>query len=305
MKRRYISDFILFLLVFNTFCFAESNGERLFKENKPEESIPFLEEEITAGTASAQAYNFLGLAYYQLGEYEKSAEVFAKGLKVSGTNKKVLSYNQGNSYYLMQNYNEAVKSFDLAIVMDSSFSDAMLNRANSYLMLRDFKKAKVDYQKYLELEPENSQKESIVALLALLDNQIVRQEEEEKLAAIEAARIAEEEKKLQEELERQRLEEERLAEEARKERERLEEEARKERERLEEEARIAREKEEAEKRKIEEEQRKIEEEKKAIEAERRRKMLEDVANSLQDTSSTNMTAGSEEILDYDFESELD
>ena len=304
MKTRYISVLILFLLYFTGFSFAQasktsdSEGEKLFKQNKPQEAIPVLEEEIAAETASAQAYNFLGLAYYQLGEYEKSVEVFSKGLKVSGTNKKILSYNQGNSYYLLQDFESAVKSYGLTLSADPNYSDAVLNRANSYLMLNDFVRAKSDYEKYLELEPENEQKESIQMLVAMLGSEIELQEEEARIAQAEAERLAEEERLMQEELERQRLEQERIAEEERKERERLEEEARKERERLEEEARIAREKEEAE-------QRRIEEEKRAAEAERRRKLLEDVANSLQDTNSTNMTAGSEDILDYDFESELD
>lgn len=296
MKRRYIS--VLFLILIIDLCFAESEGEKLFKQNKPEAAIPVLEEEIAAESASAQAYNFLGLAYYQLGEYEKSVEVFAAGMKVSGTNKKVLSYNQGNSYYLLQNYELAAKSYGLALSADPNFSDAVLNRANSYLMLKNFIDAKADYVKYLELEPENEQKESINMLIAMLSTEIERQEEELRIAQAEAERLAEEERKMQEELERQRLEQERIAEEERKEHERLEEEARKERERLEEEARIAREKEEAE-------QKRLEEERRAAEAERRRKLLEDVANSLQDTNSTNMTAGSEDILDYDFESELD
>ena len=43
----------------------------------------------------------------------------------------------------------------------------------------------------------------------------------------------------------------------------------------------------------------------AEEAERRRKLLEDVANSLQQTDTTNMTAGAEDVLDYEYESELE
>ena len=279
-------------------AFSESQGELLFKQNRPDEAIPLLEDEISLGTASAQAYNFLGLAYYQTGEYQKSVDVFDKGLKTSGTNKKVLAFNQGNSYYLLQNYEGAVKSFSLTLSADPTYTNAILNRGNAYLMLKDFKSAVKDYEDYLRLETQSEQKDVILQLIALLKKEIVRQEEEERIAAIEAERIAEEERKMQEEMERQRLEQERIAEEERKERERIAEEERKERERLEEEARIAKEKEEAEKKRIEEEKR-------AAEAERRRKLLEEVANSLQDTNSTNMTAGSEDLMDYDFESELD
>ena len=41
------------------------------------------------------------------------------------------------------------------------------------------------------------------------------------------------------------------------------------------------------------------------EDERRKKLLEDVANSLQNGESTNLTSGAEDLMDYDLEGELD
>ena len=54
-----------------------------------------------------------------------------------------------------------------------------------------------------------------------------------------------------------------------------------------------------------EEMRKAEEERRKAEEERRKKLLEDVANSLQGTDSTNLTSGAEDLIDYDLEGELD
>ena len=48
----------------------------------------------------------------------------------------------------------------------------------------------------------------------------------------------------------------------------------------------------------------LEDMRKAEEA-RRKKLLEDVANSLQGTDSTNLTSGAEDLIDYDLEGELD
>ena len=50
-----------------------------------------------------------------------------------------------------------------------------------------------------------------------------------------------------------------------------------------------------------------EEQAKMMEAEeaRRKKLLDDVANSLQNTDSINMTSGADDIIDYDQEGELD
>ena len=53
------------------------------------------------------------------------------------------------------------------------------------------------------------------------------------------------------------------------------------------------------------EQERFEEELRLAEEEKRRKLLEDVANSLQNTDSTNMTAGAEDIISFEAEPELD
>lgn len=46
-------------------------------------------------------------------------------------------------------------------------------------------------------------------------------------------------------------------------------------------------------------------EKAAVEAERRKKLMEEIAASLQNTESTNISAGSEGVMEYTYESELD
>ena len=266
-----IARFVMAVLIFccSTAVFAESEGEKLFKSNKPAEAILFLEDEINNGTASSAAYNYLGLAYYQTGDYQNSVDAFAKGLKVPATNKKVLSYNQGNAYYAMGDYENAVKSYTLSLSADPKYTQALLNRGNSYLMAQKYTETIADYERYIVMEPNDVQRPKLEALIALLKQEVVRQEEEARIMAEEAARLAEEEKRMAEELARQKEEEERLEAERKAEEERLAEIKRQE------------------------------------EAERRRKLLEDVANSLQNTDSTNMTSGTEDLIDYDFESELD
>ena len=267
MKTKQLIAVLIFCS--GTFLFAESEGEKLFKSNKPAEAVLFLEDEINNGTASSAAYNYLGLAYYQTGDYQKSVDAFAKGLKVPATNKKILSYNQGNSYYAMGDYENAAKSFSLALSADPKYTQALLNRGNSYLMAQKYNETITDYERYIVMEPEDPQRSKLEQLIGLLKQEIARQEEEAKIMAEEAARLAEEEKRMAEELARQKEEEERLEAERKAEEERLAEIKRQE------------------------------------EAERRRKLLEDVANSLQNTDSTNMTSGTEDLIDYDFESELD
>ncbi len=54
-----------------------------------------------------------------------------------------------------------------------------------------------------------------------------------------------------------------------------------------------------------EEQEKLEAEKAAAEAERRRVLMEEIAASLQNSESTNLSAGTEGVMEYTYESELD
>ena len=257
MNKVYISFCILvFLSVFS--LFAESEGEKLFKSNDPSGAIPLLEKDIIAGTVSADTYNFLGLSYYQLGNFSKAIETFEKGMKSPITNKKILSFNQGNVAYAAGDYNKAESCFSLALAASPSFYEALLNRANSRLMAQKYQEALDDYKKYITVLPDDPQEPEIRRLIAYLEGEIQRIQEE-------AIRFAEEQKRLEEENARMQAE---LA------RQQAEREA-------------------------------AEAELRAAEAERRRKLLEDVANSLQQTDTVNMTAGAEDVLEYDYESELE
>lgn len=259
----------LTILFFSSVCYAESEGEKAFLENRPGDAVILLESDISSGIASPVDYNYLGLSYFQLGDFQNSVEAFNKGLGVTGTNKKLLAFNQGNSYYALRDYKSAAKSFSLALTADPGFYNALLNRANSYLMADNLSGALDDYKRYIIVVPEDPQKPEIIQLISALENEIKIREVAAQEAEREAARVAEEEKRMREEMERQ----------AAAERERLAQE--------------------------EAERKRIEEEKRAADAERRRKLLEDVANSLQNTDSTNMSAGAEDLIDYEQEAELD
>jgi tetratricopeptide (TPR) repeat protein len=237
---------------------AETEGEQLFKNNNPAGAVPLLEQDINSGTTSPDAYNYLGLAYYQTGQFDKSMETFEKGLQVSGTNKKILAYNAGNSAFAAGNYTKADGYYSLALAASPDFTPALLNRANARLKADDLQNALTDYTAYLEKKPGDAQKEQIGQMIGLIQAELDRREEEAKAAAAQEAQRKEEEAKVQ--AEQQRIAEEKAAKEA---------------------------------------------EEKAAEEARRKKLLEDVANSLQDTSTENMTSGTEDTIQYDSEPELD
>lgn len=272
----------LFLIIFMG-CFLcifssenYSMGESLFKDNNPEEAIPYLRLALTEENVDKMVYNYLGLCYYQVGKYQDSLDTFLKGTTVSGTNKRQLFYNAGNSAFSLAQYDKAVEFYSYSLAADPNFSNAVLNRANAYFYLVQYKNAIDEYRTYLALEPNTDQKEMILRLIALLEEELVAQELEQQRLAEEQERIRQEEERIAAEMEKYeaiRREEEALR--------------------------------KAEEERIAAEQAALEAERKAQEEERRRKLLEEVASALQENESTNISAGSEGVITYEYEEELD
>lgn len=401
-----LKAFTAALLVFaGTYLFAQSTGagnnglsrgEALFKENNAKDAVQVLEYEIINGQISENSYNFLGLGYYQLGQYDKSIDAFKRGLKAQPDNKKLLSYNMGNSYYALKDYSSAISSYSEALKADPLFYDALLNRANALLMAGQLTTAKDEYIDFVKKAPDNPQREKIELLIKALEEEIARREEEAWLLAeqnkaqweeydgnlserkkdefvpdweqIEAGladskkenentewekinrdnpgaitatsknekvslsddgpesqkvdweefdheggkAFAAEEEVVDEKIDWLTFSDSELDEmkelekQSREERERwLEEERRRAQEIANREA-VARQKEQQnaleEERKLREQ---LMEDMRKSEEERRKKLLEDVANSLQGSDSTNLTSGAEDLIDYDLEGELD
>lgn len=249
---------LLFLMSAPSVLYADTDGVRQFKANNPSGAAVLLEEEIQKGDISIDTYNFLGLSYFQLGEYAKAIDAFERGMKAPVADRKQLCYNEGAVAYASGDYARAESCFSLAFAVAPQMYQAVLNRANSRLMQKKYADALSDYKSYIASVPDDSQRDDILRLIAALEEQLVFEEQEKIRLAEEERRLAEENERMQAELARR-----------------------------------------------EAEQAALEAERQAAEAERRRKLLEDVASSLQQTDSTNMTAGAEDVLEYEYESELD
>ena len=268
--------FLVLLIPYTLFSQAYDTVYQLFTTNKPAEAIPHFLTAMREPNPPASIYIYLGISYYQTQQYALALEVFQKGLNTTGTNKRIIAFNAGNAAYALRDFKTAEEMYTLASAADPSFPSPVLNRANARLSQQKYSDALADYQNYLILDPATEQRLEVEAIIRALQGEIAFQEQEAERLAQEAERIkaeeerfkAEQERIAQEKAEAEKIEQERIAQ-----------------EKAEEEARIA--------------------EQKAQEAERRRKLLEEVAASLQDTETTNMNAGSEGVIEYEYESELD
>lgn len=192
MKKRIVvfgifTFFIMMAAAAQTLVINTTQGEKLFKENKPKEAVQVLENEILNNQITSNTYNFLGLGYYQLEEYAKSLDAFERGIKAQPSNVKLLSFNKGNTYYAMKDYASAVSAYSQAFLDDTTFYDALLNRANAFLMGDQLLNAKKDYELFLEKCPDDPQEEKIRRIIQAIIDELARREEE-------ARRLAEQNK---------------------------------------------------------------------------------------------------------------
>lgn len=148
-------------------------GKELFSLNEPAKAIPYFEKSLESENVDPAVYIYLGVAYYQTKDYNKSLAICVQGLAKDNTDHKVLAYNAGNSCYAMGNYMRADASYAIAIKEDSAYAPPVLNRANAQLKMDRLEDARNNYIKYLELDPETPQRAKIEELIRLLQQEIV------------------------------------------------------------------------------------------------------------------------------------
>lgn len=280
MNKRIFSSFLIFFsMIFMAYAVNSANYQKgldFFSVNRPSEAIPYFQQAILEGNPNPDVYNYLGLSYYQCGQLQKSLDTFVLGTQVAMTDKRVLYYNAGNTAFSMGLYDRAEELYSYALAADPSFGGAVLNRAQAHMKQTDYDNAITDYERYLVLVPDSDQAEQIRLLLAALRAEVQKQKAEEERIAQEAERLRIQQEAI--EAEKARIAQEKAAAEA----------ARK-----------------AEEERIAAEAKAAEEAAKAAEAERRRKLLEEIAATLQESESINVSAGSDGVISYDYEEELD
>ena len=162
-------------------------------ENNPKSAISWFELALKEDPGNSIIYNYLGIAYEQLGENGKAIETYKRGLDYAGNLKSVFLTNIGNNFIVQGNYNNAVNFYSQAIKLDNN-GDALRNRAGEYLREKSYGDALDDYKLYLETVSSPYQETEIIRVIALL---------ELKLDELTRQRLEEERKRMEEE-ERQR-----------------------------------------------------------------------------------------------------
>lgn len=101
------------------------------------------------------AYYNRGMIYERNTDYQLAIEDYSRAIKQNPTYLADVYNNRGNTYQEMNFADKAVNDYTMALNLDSTKTMSYYNRANAYMSLNKPNEALLDFQKVLELEPEN------------------------------------------------------------------------------------------------------------------------------------------------------
>jgi tetratricopeptide (TPR) repeat protein len=164
-----------------------SQGEGLFREDKPREAAPILEKAILEPQVDERAWLYLAACYEELGRYDDAVNVLRKGSVQAVRLRHLFFYNMGNEFVLLGKNSFAEEMYGQALAANASFAPAYLNRANVRILLQNYPGASQDYTSYLTLAPDTPQRANIEALLAKLQGDLATAKAQAEAAAAAAA----------------------------------------------------------------------------------------------------------------------
>jgi len=199
----FSSDYLLFAQsdekkVSESF-FAE--GLEAFKWQKTDEAVSLFEKAVQENPGNDKVYLFLGYCWQDKKNYLKAEEIFTEGINLNGREKELLLFSRANMRAESGSFENAVSDYKSVIAMNGNLkSSAILNLANLYLNNGKLQEALDSYKTYMTVYPDNPQKENIAKLIDLLSNRLVSEAEAARLAAEQAKAEEERKKALMEEV---------------------------------------------------------------------------------------------------------
>nr|XP_020651179.1 RNA polymerase II-associated protein 3 isoform X1 [Pogona vitticeps] len=137
--------------------------EELDKEDSTHDSVSqdsdSEEDGIRIDTEKALAEKEKGNKYFKQGNYDTAIECYTKGMNADPYNP-VLPANRSSAFFRLKKYSVAESDCNLALALDKNYTKAYSRRGAARLALKNFEGAKEDYEKVLELDPDNFEAKS-------------------------------------------------------------------------------------------------------------------------------------------------
>ena len=110
-----------------------------------------------------EAYNNLGNVYALLGDKASSLKCFERSIAVKPN---AVAYNNiGIAYFETGDYDKAITNYQEAILLDRDYAAAHLNLGNAYYSKGDIENAKISWREVLRIDPSNKMVEENLRIL--------------------------------------------------------------------------------------------------------------------------------------------
>nr|XP_025042112.1 RNA polymerase II-associated protein 3 isoform X2 [Pelodiscus sinensis] len=126
----------------------DSTHDSLSPESDSEEDGIHIDEE------KALAEKEKGNVYFKQGKYDEAIKCYTKGMNADPYNP-VLPTNRASAFFRMKKFSVAESDCNLALALNKNYTKAYARRGAARFALQNFEGAKEDYEKVLELDPNN------------------------------------------------------------------------------------------------------------------------------------------------------
>lgn len=146
-------------------------ARRLYAQNQYVDTIDTLSLALRSWRESdgtemkAQASQILGMAYKQIGKFDKAMNCFSDAIELS-TNTYDAAYTLGLLYLTASQHKDSVRAFKEALKMRKDDPLALVGLGNAYFALNDYGQARVAFQRVMDTSPGVS---NAVESLAIID----------------------------------------------------------------------------------------------------------------------------------------
>ncbi len=125
------------------------------------------DEEMGKETA-ALALASLGETYLRKDDFEKAQDYFKQSIEMYPDNE-ILAYNVGEIYFSNRKIEEAIHYFELSTQIKSDWGPPYIKLGYAYLNKGDYEKAKLNLNKFLELDPESQEAPAVKNMVDYLE----------------------------------------------------------------------------------------------------------------------------------------
>lgn len=125
-------------------------SEELFNQEKFEEIIALLTDNVLEKQDNAELYAWRGNAWHNKMEYSKAIIDYNKAIKNNPNNAELYVW-RGNAWYNKMEYDKAIEDYTKAIELNPDSEDAYYNRGLAWQSRKETEKATIDLDKAIEI----------------------------------------------------------------------------------------------------------------------------------------------------------